>query len=781
VDTEALLASHLDALAADLRQAAARAEALPALRARVMAAGELLSTTLGATFLEGEVSGGVAWHDARGLLTTDGEGASARRYLAATCSDDPDPALAERLAARPEAVQLTQGFIAGTPAGETALLGRGGSDVSAALLAARLSAERLEIWSDVPGMFTADPRLVPSARLLRHVGYAEAQELASTGAKVLHPRTIGPAQRAGIPVHLRCTLRPEAEGTVISASAPDTGAGVLALSVKRGVTLVAMESAGMWQRVGFLADVFAVFKRHGLSVDLVSTSETNVTVTLDPVANALDGETISSLLADLSAHCEASARGPLAAVSLVGRGLRAVLPELAPALEVLDGHPVYLVSQAASDLNLSFVVDPEHAERIAREVHARQFGTAADGPVFGPTLGAVLGQEMAAPARDAWWRQRREELIALAEESTPRYVYDAETVREAARTLRAVEPVDRVLYALKANPHPEILRALHEEGVGFECVSLGEVERVFETFPDLDPERVLFTPNFAPRAEYEAAFARGVRVTVDNLYVLEAWPEAFAGREVFVRVDPGQGRGHHAHVRTAGSRSKFGVGPEALPALAEAARQSGVRVTGLHAHLGSGITETGAWAETARALAAHAGLFPDLRVLDLGGGLAVPAWPGAPAFDVAGAAEPLAAFKAEHPEFELWLEPGRFLVAEAGVLLARVTQTKEKAGVRFVGLDAGMSALLRPALYGAYHEIVNLSRLDEPPAWTAEIVGPICESGDVLGHARRLPETQEGDVVLLATAGAYGRAMASAYNLRLPPEELVLDTAEVPR
>lgn len=769
---EADLEPFFDALARDLYGAALLSEASPRLRARVLAAGELLATTLGASSLRMEV-GDVAWHDARTLLTTSGgETSDLRRYLAAACAAAPDPALPSRLG--DAAVHVTQGFIAGTPDGETALLGRGGSDVSAAYFAARLGAERLEIWSDVPGLFTADPRVVPSARLLRHVGYAEAQELASTGAKVLHPRTIEPARRVAIPIHLRCTLRPAAEGTVISAAAPDAGAGVLALSVKRHVPLVSMEASGMWQQVGFLADVFAVFKRHGLSVDLVSTSETNVSVTLDPVANALDGRTMEALLADLRPLCDPRAAGPFAAVSLVGRGLRAVLPELAPALEVLDGHPVHLVSQAASDLNLTFVVDAEQAERIVREVHARQFGAVADGPVFGPTFDEVMGRRPAAETRAVWWRERRADLLDEAERGTPRYVYDPATARAAARRLLDLAPVDRVLYALKANPHPDLLRAFRDEGTGFECVSLNEVERVLGLFPDLDPERVLFTPNFAPRAEYERAFELGVRVTLDNAYVLERWPEVFAGRAAFVRVDPGQGRGHHAHVRTAGSRSKFGVGPEALGALAERAGAIGLRVTGLHAHLGSGITEPTAWAETAAALAAHAGLFPDLRVLDLGGGLGVPAWPGAPVFDVAAAADALAAFKHAHPGLELWLEPGRYLVAEAGVLLARVTQLKEKRGVRFVGLDAGMNALLRPALYGAYHEIVNLSRLDAPPAWTAEVVGPICESGDVLGHARRLPESEEGDVVLLATAGAYGRVMASAYNLRTPPEESVL-------
>jgi diaminopimelate decarboxylase/aspartate kinase len=124
-----------------------------------------------------------------------------------------------------------------------------------------------------------------------------------------------------------------------------------------------------------------------------------------------------------------------------------------------------------------------------------------------------------------------------------------------------------------------------------------------------------------------------------------------------------------------------------------------------------------------------------------------------------------------HGSLSLWMEPGRYLVAEAGVLLARVTQTKRKGPVRYVGLDTGMNSFLRPALYGAYHEIVNLSRPDEPPAVTADVVGPICETGDVLGHSRRLPPTDPGDVLLVGQAGAYGASMANRYNLRPPAEE----------
>ena len=130
--------------------------------------------------------------------------------------------------------------------------------------------------------------------------------------------------------------------------------------------------------------------------------------------------------------------------------------------------------------------------------------------------------------------------------------------------------------------------------------------------------------------------------------------------------------------------------------------------------------------------------------------------------------------KAAHPGVELWLEPGRFVVARAGVLLLSVTQLKAKAQATYVGVDGGMNALIRPALYGAYHEIVNLSRLDDKATTTATIVGPICESGDVLGYNRKIARPHEGDVLLVGTTGAYGRAMASTYNLRPIPDEVVL-------
>ncbi|HYG62095.1 MAG TPA: alanine racemase, partial [Thermoanaerobaculia bacterium] len=325
-----------------------------------------------------------------------------------------------------------------------------------------------------------------------------------------------------------------------------------------------------------------------------------------------------------------------------------------------------------------------------------------------------------------------------------------------------------------ANNHPGVLACFHGLGIGFECVSAGELDHILGLFPGLPGERILFTPNFAPREEYRRALELGAHVTVDSLHPLRDWPEVFAGRDVFLRLDPGHGRGHHAHVRTAGAQSKFGISPEEVEQAAALAVEHGARVVGLHAHAGSGIRVAEAWAETARFLAAAAPLFPHLRALDLGGGLGVPERPGQPPLDLDVLAGTLRAFRREHPGLELWLEPGRYLVAQAGVLLARVVQIKRKGEATYVGLETGMNSLIRPALYGSYHPIYNLSRLGEAPSQTVHVVGPICETGDVLGRSRRIAPAAEGDVLLIANAGAYGRVMSSRYNLREPAAERLL-------
>lgn len=759
-------------------------EVSPRLRARALAWGELLSTKLGAAFLE-KRGLKVRWVDARECLVAlpEPQAPDTRRYLSATCGHDEEPQLRARFEALfgdGADLILTQGFIARDRRGDTVLLGRGGSDTSAAYFAAKLRAARCETYTDVPGMFTANPREVPTARLLRRLDYDEAQEIASMGAKVLHPRCIAPCKHAGIPLSIHTTERPELEGTLISEHAGGTAPQVKAIARKSGVMLVSMDTFGMWQQVGFLADIFQVFKDHGVSIDLVSTSEANVTCSLDKAATALPDSVLESLVEDLQKRTNATLIGPCAAVSLVGRSIRSILHQLGPVLKAFEEQNIHLVSQAASDLNLTFVVDEDQADRLVAKLHQLLFSGRGDDPLLGPSWKELneTSPRTRAKRPPPWWSRERERLLDVAaREGTPLYVYDERTLEERLSSLTGLANVDRVFYAMKANPHPDILRTVERAGVGFECVSPGELARVRELFPALEKERVLFTPNFAPRGEYEDAFALGALVTVDSLHALASWPEVFREREILLRLDPGRGQGHHAHVRTAGAQSKFGISPTDLDEAAALAAKAGARVVGLHAHAGSGIRSAESWAETAAFLADARTRFPDVRSLDLGGGLGVPERPGQAPLDLAALDASLEKVKKAHPGLALWLEPGRFFVAEAGVLLARVTQVKQKGEVRYVGCDAGMNSLIRPALYGAYHDIVNLSREGESARERVQVVGPICETGDTLGHERRIAPSREGDVLLIATAGAYGRAMASHYNLREPAREHFLRRA----
>lgn len=747
-------------------------------QAQVQAHGELMSSALGAAFLSH--SGlSTQWLDARDCLAAVAlpNQNERTRLLSSMVEAKPDPALNARLAAFGD-VFITQGFIARESKGRTVLLGRGGSDTSAAYFGALLKAQRVEIWTDVAGMFTANPRQVPGARLLQRLDYEEAQEIASTGAKVLHPRCLSPLREARVPLLIKDTNRPELDGTVIGPEVRAHAPSVKAISARKGITLVSMESVGMWQQVGFLADVFAHFKTHGLSVDLIGSAETNVTVSLDPTENLLDSDAIAALASDLAKVCRVKVIAPCAAITLVGRGMRSLLHTLSGVLAEFGQLRVHMISQSSNNLNLTFVVDEEVVDALLPHLHDLLIAAGAlrtdDSALFGPSWQTLYGTGEAVSMVPAWWREsQRQRLLELAAETTPRYVYHLPTVRQQARELKSLAAVDRLHYAVKANTHPAILRALAAEGFAFECVSPGELEAVSAIVQEATP--LLFTPNFAPREDYALALATRATVTLDALHPLEHWGELFRGREIVLRIDLGRGLGHHEKVRTGGSASKFGLPLDQLAAFLQLSETHGVIVRGLHAHLGSGVLDAAHWGEVYVQLASLAERIGSVVLLNIGGGLGVPAHPGEAALDVAELDRVLNEVKAVYPQYQLWMEPGRYLVADAGVLLARVTQQKHKAGFRYLGIDTGMNSLIRPALYDAWHEIVNLGRLDEPATELYQVVGPICESGDVLGTDRRLPEAQEGDVMLIAQAGAYGKVMSSHYNLRAEADEIIID------
>lgn len=367
----------------------------------------------------------------------------------------------------------------------------------------------------------------------------------------------------------------------------------------------------------------------------------------------------------------------------------------------------------------------------------------------------------------------RSDLEALAEEhGTPLFVTAAETVRSRFRRLEDAFPGARIQYAAKANTNPRILALLREAGAALDTVSLGEV--VAGERAGYGADRMMYTGTFPSDRELEEVLARGVRVNVDAAGDLERVAGMAPGRRVGVRVNPATGAGHHAHVVTGAESAKFGVALPRVPEAFRRARELGLRPDGLHMHIGSGILEPGPLLDAVRRLGELARHLTregaELAYVDVGGGLGVPYRPDDEPLDVHELGEGIRARLPDGPE--LVVEPGRYLVAESTVLLARVTSVKGS----FVGVDAGLQTLLRPALYDAYHHVSNLSRpgADLRPM---TVVGPICETGDVLARDREIPCPVPGDLLAVHDTGAYGYSMASRYNSRPLPAEVLVDGA----
>ncbi len=351
----------------------------PEFQAALLAMGEWLSTRIGYSFLRQTLD--VGWVDVREALeVVDEEDLSpARRWLSADCKPAESPDLAGRWSAL-SPILVTQGFVARTREGRTALLGRGGSDTSAALLAGRLSAVCLEIWTDVPGLFSADPRLISEARLLTEVDYAEALEMAASGAKVVHPRCIRAAAATGTPVVIHDLNRRDVAGTRIGQKSL-AHSGIKTVTCKQGMAVLLLQNLDARFQVGFLAEVFAIFRRRGISIDLVATSETTTTVAINCDANHLGDEELNDLAKDLASRCKVTLFSDCVCVNLVGRGARTALSRLQDVMRYFEDHPLLMVSQSANDLCLSLLVHSGDHAVLLRGAHDALIPPAGDNPV----------------------------------------------------------------------------------------------------------------------------------------------------------------------------------------------------------------------------------------------------------------------------------------------------------------------------------------------------------------------------------------------------------------
>lgn len=369
-----------------------------------------------------------------------------------------------------------------------------------------------------------------------------------------------------------------------------------------------------------------------------------------------------------------------------------------------------------------------------------------------------------------------EELAALA--GTPVYVYDTAVMdRQVDRLRAAFKTVPlRLLYACKALTNINVLRHMRSLGCGLDAVSIQEVEIGLRA--GFHPSEVLFTPNMVAYAEYQRAAELGVTINIDSLSVLEHFGHDFGGRiPVCIRFNPHIMAGGNERISTGHIDSKFGISIHQLRHVERVIATTGLQVNGLHMHTGSDILDAEVFLQGAELILEIAASFPNISFLDLGSGFKVPYKPDDIGTDIedlgAQLTERLTRFNAQRERpVEVWFEPGKFLVSEAGVLLVRVDQVKHTTATVFAGVDSGFNHLIRPMLYGAYHGIVNASSPNgKPRIYT--VAGYICET-DTFAWDRKLPEVHEGDLLAVLNAGAYGYSMASNYNSRPRPAEILV-------
>ena len=379
-------------------------------------------------------------------------------------------------------------------------------------------------------------------------------------------------------------------------------------------------------------------------------------------------------------------------------------------------------------------------------------------------------------------------LTDLAKEfGTPLYVYAANKIREKISVLRAAfEGIDLTIkYAVKANTNLSILRLMKENGVDMDVVSPQELE--MGLIAGYDGSNITFTPSGVHFSEIEYAVSKGAIVNLDNLSVLEKFGATYGSSQpCLIRIKPHVFGGGNEKIMTAHPESKFGISIHQKAEILAIIKKYDMQVIGLHQHTGSDIKDGKTFEQAASALFDFAYDFKDLQIIDLGGGFKVPYSPEDPGVNMKEVGQIMSnaflAFCAKYGrELRLWVEPGKFLVSEAGTFLAETNVVKLDPVKTFVGINTGLNHLIRPMMYGAYHYIFNASNQDTSKQSAYRVSGYICEtdtfSFDFKGkeNERLLNVVKEGDIIAMANAGAYGFTMASHYNSRFLPAEVLVD------
>lgn len=374
----------------------------------------------------------------------------------------------------------------------------------------------------------------------------------------------------------------------------------------------------------------------------------------------------------------------------------------------------------------------------------------------------------------------------LKEYGSPLYVYNEAILRQRCREMATLvsDPAFTSNYSAKANSNKELLKIVREEGLHADAMSPGEIHVLLAA--GFKPEEVLFVANNVSEDEMRYAIDAGVLISCDSISQLRQFGRINPGGRVAVRFNTGIGAGHHEKVVTAGKNTKFGIKMELIPEVKAVLEEYNLKLAGINQHIGSLFMEPTPYLESVKHLLSLAEQFESLEFVDMGGGFGIPyhKQDGQERLSLQETGrlltEIIGSWRKKHGRnVKIKMEPGRYVVAECGVLLGTVHSVKDNAGKTYIGTDIGFNVLARPVLYDSHHDMEfyrNDSIIKSEKVSPATVVGNICESGDILAKDRELPAIKEGDLIGIMDAGAYGYSMASNYNNRLRPAEVLVCT-----
>ena len=639
-------------------------------------------------------------------------------------------------------VIVIPGFSALTPDKNICLLGRGGSDTTGSVIAASVNAEIYQIWTDVNGIYSCDPRIIKDSQLVEKIGYSVAQELASMGAKVLHPYCILPCAKKNIPIEIKNTFNPDGKSTYINGiKSVDTIHGI---TKQNNISVFKITSMNMWNNYGFVFDIFSHFKNYNVDVNIISTSQFNITTT----TNDSDIKKLHLLKIELEKIYNVELITDLSVVNIVGHDIKKN-PLISKIFDKIKIYDTYLTGYASNDMTLSFVVNNSDTQDIIECLYKTIFNSYSFEP------------------KEHWWRKFVDLYYHKDDFVGPQYLYNRDIIDERITQLQSVTNVNQFYYAMKANYNIEIIKFIISRGLGIECVNLGELYYLQKCLGKLDFP-ILFTPNFCSIDDYQDKILTNdnIKLIIDNIDVILKYPDEFSEMSIGLRLDLNCGKGHCDKVITQGKQSKFGISIDKLIKYRDIFTAYNINIEGLHTHMGSSVHNYKNWVKIANRIFGIVNDFDSIKWINLGGGLGIDKQ-----IDFESLNEELGNISS-NKEIKLFMEPGRFIVGESGIIIGRVTQIKDKMITRFIGTNIGMNDLIRPALYDVVHPIYFYSPYQKEDEQTVTVVGPICESGDVLVKNLKVKHTiTENDIVIVTNTGAYGYSMRSNYNLKEVPIE----------